>query len=260
MAITVIIPCYKQEQYLEECLDSVFKNLWVQEAIVINDHSPDFHTEFTNKILLKYEKVQIFKLPHNTGSPCLPRNIGCAFAKTDWILCLDADDKIRSDYLSRAMEAFQTDSKIDFVYGDQQNFGTNDGFHPHPEYYTHSEYLKCFNFIPNCVVFKKKCFLETGGFNSDMQGYEDWDFWLNLQKHGFKGHKINSVWYYRQHGDNMYNKVKANDIKLKCQIILNHHTLYTPAQIDWAAEVLKTDNYILENNRIGVIPEIHYGN
>ena len=89
--ISVIIPVYNVEKYLESCLNSVLAQTFQDwEAICINDGSPDQ----SDKILAQFAaKDSRFKMitQENQGLS-MARNAGLEAATSDWITFLDSDD------------------------------------------------------------------------------------------------------------------------------------------------------------------------
>ena len=89
--LSVIIPVYKVEKYLRQCVDSVinqtYKNL---EIIVVNDGSIDN----TSLIIDRYVKLdkRIIGLEQKNGGPALARNKGLKIAKGKYVQYLDSDD------------------------------------------------------------------------------------------------------------------------------------------------------------------------
>ena len=97
--VSVIIPCYNYARYLEECIASIaeqtFKNY---EIIIVNDGSTDNSLEVADKIKINNKSIKITIINQtNSGQPAISRNNGIKKAKGKYILCLDADDKIKSN-------------------------------------------------------------------------------------------------------------------------------------------------------------------
>ena len=93
--ISVIVPCYNQAQYLDECLQSVLNQIYTDwECIIVNDGSPDHTEEVAKKWLEKDSRFRyIYK---ETGGLSSARNAGIKIAKGEWIQFLDCDDFISS--------------------------------------------------------------------------------------------------------------------------------------------------------------------
>ena len=92
--ISVVIPVYNVEKYLNECLDSCISQDYTNcEFICINDGS----TDLSWQILKDYQqKDRRFRIFHKTnGGLSSARNEGLARAFGDWVMFLDADDRLK---------------------------------------------------------------------------------------------------------------------------------------------------------------------
>ena len=88
--ISVVIPVYNAEKFIEKCIESVIdQTLKEIEIIVINDGSKDNSL----KVIKNYEKNKKVKILNieNSGSS-KTRNLGIYSAKGEYVLCIDADD------------------------------------------------------------------------------------------------------------------------------------------------------------------------
>lgn len=109
--ITVILPIYNKEDYIEDCLNSIlnqdYKDL---QVIMVNDGSKDK----TEEICKKYLSDDRFELINQKNSGVgAARNAGLDLAKGEWIAFIDPDDYIEPNYFSRLYEL--TEEKIDIV-------------------------------------------------------------------------------------------------------------------------------------------------
>lgn len=108
--ISLIIPVYKTEKYLEKCLTSVIEQTYKNiEIIVINDCSPDN----SEQIILNYQKkdnrIKYIKNEKNLGL-FHSRLIGADAATGDYIAFLDSDDYVSCDIYRLAIEKSQESS------------------------------------------------------------------------------------------------------------------------------------------------------
>lgn len=98
--ISIIVPVYKVEKYLNRCLDSIIAQTYTDwECILIDDGSPDN----SGKICDEYaEKDSRFVVIHqeNTGS-AEARNIALKNANGEYIICVDSDDWVENNYLEQ---------------------------------------------------------------------------------------------------------------------------------------------------------------
>lgn len=112
MKVSVIIPVYNKEDFLDECLGSVTNQLNEQmEIIVINDGS----TDNSEKIIKKWMEVdsRLNYFYQDNQGVAAARNKGISIAKGSYIYFLDADDKLKENAISIFMKyAKQTDADI----------------------------------------------------------------------------------------------------------------------------------------------------
>lgn len=89
--VSIIIPAYKTEQYLDECMDSVFKQDYpCLEIILVDDGSPDSCPVLCDQYAEQYENVRVIH-QSNCGLG-LSRNAGMAASSGEYIFFLDSDD------------------------------------------------------------------------------------------------------------------------------------------------------------------------
>lgn len=111
--ISVIIPVYKVEKYLECCLDSVRNQTFEAfEAILIDDGSPDRCPEICDRYA---DMDQRFVVVHKeNGGVASARNAGLDVCRGDYICFVDSDDYIEPDYL-KYLFSLMDGSDFDFV-------------------------------------------------------------------------------------------------------------------------------------------------
>lgn len=114
--LSIIIPVYNVEKYLQKCLKSVFKNLPLKtEVIIINDGSPDNSEEIIKEFASKYEEIVYIK--KENGGLSSVKNVGLKKARGKYIIFLDSDDYVSSNmYDTMLKKIIDTDS--DIVYSD----------------------------------------------------------------------------------------------------------------------------------------------
>lgn len=124
--ITVIVPVYNVENYLEECLDSILKqNVKDLEVILVNDKSTDSGLE----ICKRYVKEYGFKLINNrkNSGPAISRNKAIKAATGNYIAFLDSDDLLYDDNLSVLYNVAKKE-KADIVMSKLNSFNSKGKF------------------------------------------------------------------------------------------------------------------------------------
>ena len=111
--ISVIVPVYNVEEYLEECLESIKRQTYTDiEVILVNDGSTDGSKEICERYC---EKDSRFKLvsQENKGQS-VARNLGMVESKGEFISFVDSDDVLKEDMLEQLMKQM-TSEDIDIV-------------------------------------------------------------------------------------------------------------------------------------------------
>lgn len=118
--ISVLIPVYKVEKYVERCLLSVLNQTMQEgvEVIIVNDCTPDRSMEIVQKVLDTHVKkngmiVRIIEHDRNRGLAAA-RNTLMNHAKGEYILHMDSDDYVDTDMLAK-MYSKATDTGADIV-------------------------------------------------------------------------------------------------------------------------------------------------
>lgn len=112
--VSVIIPIYNVEQYLEKCLDSVINQTYKDlEIICVNDCSPDNSAQILLEYAQRDTRIKIVNREKNGGLSAA-RNTGLDEAKGEYVYFIDSDDWIDLDYIEKMVSAI-TFSKTDVV-------------------------------------------------------------------------------------------------------------------------------------------------
>lgn len=112
--ISVIIPAYNAEKYLEKCLDSIFNQTFKDfEVILVNDGS----TDNTRRIAERYaaEHTNMILLNQENGGISTARNKGLEQCQGEYITFSDSDDYADSDWLEHFVNATTSNGNCDFV-------------------------------------------------------------------------------------------------------------------------------------------------
>lgn len=97
--ISVIIPVYNVENYLERCLNSIIKQITIHdEIILVDDCSTDSSGEICKNYENNYENIHYYKQEKNSG-PSRTRNLGLEKAQGKYITFLDSDDFVEDNYM-----------------------------------------------------------------------------------------------------------------------------------------------------------------
>lgn len=118
--LSIIIPVYNVEAYIEECLDSVVAQSDAKaniECIVVDDCSPDGSMDIVRRFVDNYQGAVQFRLLRHEVNRGLSaaRNTGIDAATGDYLLFVDSDDYLSADCLSTLMSGFDLCPEADVV-------------------------------------------------------------------------------------------------------------------------------------------------
>ena len=179
VTVSIIIPCYNDGKYLAEALGSVKAQTCPDiECIVINDGSTDPLTLQLLEHLPAQGIILLETLPGRKG-PSAARNTGIAAAKGEFILPLDADDRIASSYVAKALRCMRENPSVGICYCKASLFGLKRGEWRLPSYSW--EGILADNMIFATAMFRKQDWETLGGYDESLiVGSEDHAFWLRL--------------------------------------------------------------------------------
>ena len=237
--VTVVIPCYNYGQYLEQAVDSILKQTFQDfEILVVNDGSTDNSLEVARSLeAASPTRVRVIDQP-NSGQPAYPRNNGIKQARGEYILCLDADDWVEPTMLEKSVAVLDHDPGVSIAYVDLQHFGDSD------ETWITGEYdflwLRRTNLMPCATLFRKRVWVDVGGYRTNVKGMEDWDFWIAAGAAGHYGKRVPEILLnYRAKHDGLLNQVRSQFNEKFARIILNNAGVYDPAALFVATNYLK---------------------
>lgn len=176
--ISVVVTCYNHENYIEQCLRSIFKQTYRNiELIVLDDGSTDNSSEIIQEVLKESPFVTTFESHENIGV-VRTRNKGLNLLNGDYFLFVDSDDFLDETYVEELYEC-AINRQADIVYCDLFNFEKNEVYLKAQEFGIHSILVS--NYISNCSLVKKTI-LKGTYYDETLSGkkLEDYDFFLNL--------------------------------------------------------------------------------
>ncbi|SIR10448.1 glycosyltransferase family 2 protein [Pontibacter lucknowensis] len=192
--VSVIIPVYNAEKYVQKAVESAVTLSEVGEVILIEDHSPDNALQVCQDLANKHANVRLYRHPNgeNKGAAA-SRNLGIQKAKYDYIAFLDADDFYLPNRFKADKEIFR-DLSIDGVYSAALNVRIDDPHFKHvhtikrkirPDKLLHYLIRGTYgHFCTNGITLKKSLLLKTGGFNETLRLHQDTELWVRCASKG----------------------------------------------------------------------------
>lgn len=214
MKISVIVPVYNVEKYLEACVDSLYQQDMDHseyEVILVNDGSTDSSCNIAMRLEREYSNIRLID-QENQGLSCA-RNTGINNAKGEYLMFVDSDDFIASNSLKILYEtAVKQDCDILFfglslVFGDGRiEFCRNFPKVKRMQVYSGIEFFKRIDDYGGSVkALYKKSFIHSNSIRFTLRiSREDCDFGLRIYPIANRVVVTDiPVYYYRKFGESL---------------------------------------------------------
>lgn len=184
LRISVVVPAYNALKTIEVALRSAQEQeLRPIEVIVVDDGSKDGTAELVERA---FPSVQLVR-QENAG-PSAARNAGCERATGDWLAFLDADDvwlpqklRLQALCLGSAPDVSMCSTSWVRSIGDAPT--SFDESSIPTRRFAWRDILRLNRFQTSTALVRKELFGRVGGFRPDIDGTEDWDFWMRISQH-----------------------------------------------------------------------------
>lgn len=152
LMVSVIIPAYNAERYIDDCINSVIKQTYDNiEIIIVDDGSYDSTPRILDEYAERYPNVRVFHKKNEGVS--VARNYGIDFANGEFITFVDADDIVSLSFISEAVEVLSY-FQADIILGDTVYWRGNKQFID--EIKQHNNPLEGAILINDISIVKKK--------------------------------------------------------------------------------------------------------
>jgi len=182
--ITVIIPTYKRNIFLERAVKSVLDQTYKNLEIIIIDDDPN--SEIFNQIsLLKNSSIHYVKNTKNIGASG-SRNNGVKYSNGDFLAFLDDDDEWLPQKLEKQISMIMQSDDCGVIYCGYDLMVGNEILKRKNTYHKNNNFHeitlhKCPIGSPTPLI-KKELFLQIGGYDVRLPSCQDWDLWIRLSK------------------------------------------------------------------------------
>lgn len=115
MLVSVIIPCFNVEDYIEECLESVYNQIYKNiEVVVVDNNSTDNTLKIVNELKRNLYNDLIILKEEKKGANAA-RNKGLRIVKGEWVQFLDSDDILNRDKIQHQVDIINKNNNIDVI-------------------------------------------------------------------------------------------------------------------------------------------------
>ncbi len=222
--LSVVIPCYNSGQFLVDAIASVERTPTERcELLIINDGSTQPRTL---EVLDVLRQAGYCIIDQANAGLAAARNTGIRLARGRYVLPLDSDNRLTSDFITSAIHILNAHSEIGVVYGDRREFGIRSGRVRGPEFDV--DILLWWNFIDACAAYRRDIWETCGGYDTEANPFEDWELWIAAAERGTQFFRLPVVAFeYRVRPNSM---LATADYRILCSaynhIFRKHRALY----------------------------------
>lgn len=233
-AITIILPVYNGDRYLEKAilsvLDQDYKNF---ELLIIDDGSTDTSETIIKKIISETndDRIKFIKNEKNIGL-IATLNKGLSLSESPYIGRIDSDDSwhrkdklsLQIDYLEKNPETFVVGTWAHII--DENDKPLFDLRTPVTDRELRNRFLLGNQIIHPSTVFRRSKALEVGGFIEGEKYVEDYSLWLRLGEIGMLYNFPEFLMTYRVHANSATQKNNVEQLRNKLILIKKHRNTY----------------------------------
>jgi len=187
--VSIIVPVYNEETYLVDCLESLLNQAYENiEVIVVFDKGS---TDNSLQILRNFEshrRLKVIEIDHTNIARAL--NLGVEQANGELFIYVEADSKLRTNYVQRGVEAYQLERRpaVAGIAIFNEYWGVSGIWgkcHSELSKIRDNRYLKRDLQLDWCYFFRRNAVLRVGGFNEKLFISEDRELVRRLKQEGY---------------------------------------------------------------------------
>jgi glycosyltransferase involved in cell wall biosynthesis len=227
-AVSVVIPCYEQAEFLGEAVASVISQTWTDwEIVIVDDGSKDDTARTAQRLVEQHPHHRIRLLSQQNQGVSAARNNGIAISTGRYILPLDADDMLKPPMLERTVAILEGNRSVSIAYTDYELTGTSSRITLTGVW---DQLHQCVaNQLGYCSLYRRGVWAATGGYNLRQHDFEDYDYWLACLEIGVEAERIpESLFLYRARPGTRTDAALLRHAQLFRELARNHPALYTP--------------------------------
>ncbi|TDG37151.1 glycosyltransferase [Pedobacter changchengzhani] len=223
LKISVIVPCFNQARFLNECITSLIKQNYTNwECLIVNDGS----TDNTEEKSIEWQKKdnRILYVKKENGGLSSARNVGLQHATGDYIQFLDSDDFLDPNKFLKSINKISNNKNTvvitNFALFEDKNQEILAPYCKLEEAHFNQltllkDWDKSFTIPIHCAIFPQNL-IKNFSFFEDLKAKEDWLFWVQIYKNNPPTAFIDEpLAYYRISAVNM---TKNDDLMLENQL------------------------------------------
>ena len=223
--VAAVIPCHNYGTYLTETIESLLAQTVLPADIVVVDDASDDNTKEAAE---SFATKGVRYIRGEWRAVAKARNAGVKTTNTDFLICMDADDLLKPDYIEKCLEKMR-DPRVGIAYGDMHRFGSDDIIE-HVQKFNRENLLRL-NFISSHALMRRQAFDLVGGYRPLQNAHEDWDLYRRIVSYPWIAAKAKTHVHYRIHDDSyLVRAIKETGCPYwkRAALLFNPITVFTP--------------------------------
>ncbi len=180
--ISIVLTTFNRPEKLKRAIQSILDQTFTDwDLWVIDDHSDK------PAVVPNDPRIKLYRMPHNSGKPAIPKNVGTEKTTGEYLAYLDDDNIWRPDHLQALFNIIEKRPDLDLVYGDRyvtdelgqipSQLGVCNDFAP--QLLLQRNYIDASDFI-----VRRKVVFDIGGWDESVTRMPDWNLVCRLVKNG----------------------------------------------------------------------------
>lgn len=234
--VTIVIPNYNNIELLKKTMDSIYRNYYDIQTIVVDNNSKD---DISNVVKL-YKNVKLLKLDKNYGF-AKAVNEGIKSSETEFVILLNNDIEVETGFIENLLDVINKDEKVFSVSSKMIQYHDRTKIDDAGDEYTilgytikrgNDEFINCydkdkevFSSCAGAAIYRKKVFDEIGFFDESFFAYmEDVDIGFRARIYGYKNMYCSNAIVY--HIGSATTGSKYNSFKVRLAARNNIYVVY----------------------------------
>jgi glycosyltransferase involved in cell wall biosynthesis len=246
---SIFTTCYNSYEKIKRAYSSLKEQTFKDWEWVILDDSPqDAHFQFLKELFLEDNRIRLYKRSENSGNIGNVKNEAVLLCRGEYVLELDHDDEITPNCLTDAVEVFEKDKEVGFIYMNFTNiYESGDNFSYGNHYalgycgYYMEKYKNKWIYVSSSAninnvtlsnivgvpnhprIWRKNILLQMGNYNELLPVSDDYELLLRtaVQTKMVKIHQLGYI-QYMNNNENNFSLIRNSEINRLCQHLLYH--------------------------------------